>query len=95
MLAGLPQMCADALASAPSVQINLVFDGPAAGSYALTPRADGWSVSDGLVDDAPIVRTSAHDFVSWGTKRADWRECCSGDVDNPDVAALLDAFNVI
>ena len=95
MMAGLPQMCTEALDAAPNQAVNLVLDGPGAGSYHLCPGADGWVVAIGADDDAPVVRTTAHDFVSWGTKRADWRSTSTGDIGNPDVAAVLDAINVI
>jgi hypothetical protein len=36
-----------------------------------------------------------HDFVSWGTKRTDWRTAVTGDVGSDDVAAVLDAINII
>lgn len=99
MLAGLPQMCAEALASAPPQPINLVFDGPAAHSFCLSPGdpAAGplWIVANGADDDAPVIRTTAHDFISWATKRADWRDTSTGDISQPAVAAVLDVVNVI
>lgn len=99
MLAGLPQMCATELAAAPQQPVNLVFDGPAANSFCLTPGDPAvgprWVVANGADDDAPVVRTTAHDFVSWGTKRADWRGTSTGDVSNQNVAAVLDAINII
>ncbi len=99
MLAGLPQMCADALAAAPAQPVNLVIDGPAANSWCITPgdsaAGPAWVVANGADDDAPVIRTTAHDFVSWGTKRTDWRGTSTGDVSNARVAAVLDAFNVI
>lgn len=99
MLAGLPQMCARELAAAPHQPINLVFDGPAASSFCLTPGAGtadaAWIVAVGADDDAPVVRTTAHDFVSWGTKRSDWRSSTTGDVEHDGVAGVLDAINVI
>lgn len=95
MLAGLPQMCRDELAAAAAQPINIVFDGPAAGSFCLSPGPDGWTVANHADDDAPVVRTTAHDFVSWGTKRADWRGTTTGDVSNAQVASVLDAINVI
>ncbi len=99
MLAGLPQMCAEALASAPAQPVNLVFDGPAANSYCLSPGDPAvgprWVVANGADDDAPVVRTTAHDFISWGTKRADWRETSTGDVSDPAVISVLDAINII
>ncbi len=99
MLAGLPQMCADALAGAPAQPLNLVFDGPAAHSYCLSPGdpvvGPLWVVANGADDDAPVVRTTAHDFISWGTKRADWRGTSTGDVSDPAVVSILDAINII
>jgi len=88
-------MCAVDLAAGPQVAVNLVFDGPAGGTYVLAPGADGWTVLPNVDDEAPIVRSNVHDFISWGTKRADWRDSVTGDVDRDDVAAVLDAINVI
>jgi hypothetical protein len=76
-----------------------VFDGPAANSYCLSPgdpaAGPRWVVANGADDDAPVIRSTAHDFVSWGTKRGDWRTMTTGDVSNPAVASVLDAINVI
>ena len=95
MLAGLPQMCAEALSTAPAQPLNLVFDGPGGGAYVLAPGDDGWTVTEGADAEAPTVTTTVHDFVSWGTKRSDWRDSVSGDVDHDGVAAVLDAINII
>jgi uncharacterized protein (TIGR03083 family) len=95
MLAGLPQMCAAELATATPTPVNLVFDGPGGGSYLLAPGDAGWTVIEGSRDDAPTVRTTVHDFVSWGTKRADWRDVVTGDLTADGVASVLDAINVI
>jgi len=95
MLAGLPQMCAAELAAGPQRSVNLVFAGEGGGSYVLAPGSDGWSVTPGSDPDAPTIHTSVHDFVSWGTKRTDWRTAVTGDVGSDDVAAVLDAINII
>jgi uncharacterized protein (TIGR03083 family) len=95
MLAGLPQMCAEALAAAPGQPVNLVFEGPGGGSYLLAPGADGWTVIEGSDPAAPTVTTTVDQFVSWGTKRSDWRDSVTGDVDHEGVAAVLDAINII
>lgn len=96
MLAGLPQMCAQALADAPRQGVNLVFEGPAASTYTLAPGDDMWTVTPGSTSGWPTLATTAHAFVSWGTKRADWRDHgrLSGDATG-DAAAVLDAINVI
>jgi uncharacterized protein (TIGR03083 family) len=95
MLAGLPQMCSTELAAASQQPVNLVFEGPGGGKYVLAPGDDSWTVSEGESAGAPTIITTVHDFVSWGTKRSDWRTQVSGDVDNADVASVLDAINVI
>jgi len=95
MLAGLPQMCASELATVPQVTVNLILDGPGGGEFTLAPGADGWTVTGGSIPGAPTVHSTVHDFVSWGTKRSDWRSEVTGDIDNTDVAAVLDAINII
>lgn len=94
MLAGLPQMCADALSEVEPRSVNLVFEGPGGGSYVLAP-GEPWTVTEGSDPDAPTVTTTVHDFVSWGTKRSDWRESVGGDTDRDGVADVLDAINII
>jgi uncharacterized protein (TIGR03083 family) len=101
MLMGLPQMCASALAGAPRQAVVLEFTGPAAATFTLAPgEGDGpWTVTAGESGSGPVCRTSVHDFVSWGTKRSDWRE--SAGLDGGEAAAradaevVLDAVNVI
>ncbi len=100
MLAGTPEMCAPALASC-TVGVNLVFEGPAAGSYAITPPAAGatlWSVVAEANPAFASATGSAHDFVSWATKRANWSDhvTLSGDSGaQAGAAATLDALNII
>jgi len=96
MLAGLPQMCAEAL-TVVDRPITMVFEGPGGGVWSLRPGSPFVEVADGAADDAAAtVTSSAHDFVSWGTKRRDWRQCgvtVSGD--DVYAATVLDAINVI
>ena len=92
MLAGVPQMCAPALTSC-SQGVNLVFADLDDAGYHLAPAQPLWTVIDGVEHSLPTVATTAHDFVSWGTKRADWR--ATTDVADPAAAVTLDAINVI
>ena len=100
MLAGTPEMCAPALASC-SVGVNLVFEGPAASAYAITPPATGaglWSVVPGANPAFASATGTAHDFVSWATKRAKWSDhvTLSGDPGaQAGASATLDALNII
>ena len=42
------------------------------------------------------ISSSAHDFVSWGTQRRNWRDLgVTIDGDTDYAAAVLDAMNVI
>lgn len=91
MLAGAPQMCADALSNC-TAGVNLEFTDIGT-TWALQPGADGWTVTEGAAPDLPVASTTAHDFVSWGTKRADWRTM--GVTVDAGTAATLDALNVI
>lgn len=96
MLMGLPQMCASAFASGPKQSVNLRFTGVAAGDFVLEPGNGLWSVSAGVREGAPTLTSGAHDFVSWGTKRADWRATSTLTGAGADDAALvLDAINII
>lgn len=101
MLMGLPQMCASALSAAPRQAVNFQFDGVPDSEFVLAPalEPDGvWTVVPGRVEGAPTCRTTAHDFVSWGTKRADWRASSQldGEADATEQAAgVLDAINII
>jgi uncharacterized protein (TIGR03083 family) len=96
MLAGLPQMCADAL-TVLDRPIDLVFEGPGGGTWSIVPGTPFVSVEPRGADGAvATITSSAHDFVSWGTKRRDWREMGVGIEGDADyAAAVLDAINII
>jgi hypothetical protein len=46
-------------------------------------------------DAAATVTSSAHDFVSWGTRRSDWRTAATVSGDATWAAPILDAINII
>ncbi len=96
MLAGLPQMCVAAL-TVLDKPLRLTLGGPGGGTWVLHPPAgDGVvEVVEGPGDAAAEVRSSAHDFVSWGTQRSDWREACALRGDEGYAATVLDVVNVI
>jgi uncharacterized protein (TIGR03083 family) len=99
MFAGLPAMCASALAAAGLDRVlNVVLTGPGAGEWQLSPVADDGSttVTTGTSTDAgATVTSSAHNFVSWGTKRSDWRASATVVGDAAWAAPILDAINII
>lgn len=97
MLAGLPQMCGAALAPVTG-PLRLELTGPGGGVWTIHPPADGGLATIEESSSTPPVATvssSAHDFVSWGTKRSDWRSACSLRGDGDVAAAFLDALNIV
>lgn len=98
MIAGLPQMQPTELAEAVTAPLRLELSGPGGGTWTITPAGDGGLIgctegADG--DVAATISSSAHDFVSWGTKRSDWRDACTVDGDEAVAAAFLDTLNII
>ena len=97
MLIGMPQMQPAELAAVVSRPLGLTLTGAGGGLWTLHPAgADGLiAITEGLGDVAATVSSSAHDFVRWGTKRCDWRECCTVDGDAAYAASMLDALNIV
>ncbi len=93
MWAGLPQMCAEQLAGC-DTGVNIVLDGPGGGSWQVRPGGGGWTVEPGTDPDLPTARSTAHDFVSWGTQRVGWRDA-GVQLDDERAAPTLDAINII
>ncbi len=97
MWSGLPQMCRESM-TVVTEPIGFVLTGPGGGSWTVHPAG-----SDGLVtivegDAGPAAATvtsSAHDFVSWGTHRSDWRASCALDGDIAYATAVLDAIDIV
>ncbi len=97
MLAGLPQMCGAELATLER-PLGLVLSRPGGGRWTIRPLTAGPGVEvvrDGEGQVAASVRSTAHDFVIWGTQRRDWREDVEIDGDRELAAAVLDRINVV
>lgn len=97
MLAGLPWMCADALATLDR-PVALVLDGPGGGSWTIAPGGpDGRvTVTEGAAADVAATATSdTHSFVSWGTRRSPWRDHVTVTGDEGIATRFLDAVNII
>jgi uncharacterized protein (TIGR03083 family) len=101
MLAGLPQMCTAALAPVATAPIRLELTGPGGGTWVLGAVGDDGLVTVAEVDAAAetdtdaTVSSSAHDFVSWATKRSAWSDACTVTGDEALAAGVLDAINII
>lgn len=98
MFAGIPQMQPVELPPIVTAPLGFELTGPGGGGWTLRPAVDG-----GLLDvhegvDADVVATvtsSAHEFVRWGTKRCDWRECATVTGDEAYAATVLDTLNIV
>jgi uncharacterized protein (TIGR03083 family) len=98
MLAGMPQMQPDELPPILTQPLRLVLTGPGGGTWTVTPGTeDGlFSVDETSAGDvAATVTSSAHDFVSWGTKRSDWRAACTIEGDQNYAEQVLEVINII
>ncbi len=97
MWAGLPQMCTAAMRIVDRpLAVNLT--GPGGGSWTLVPADESGfiSVTEGADSGAAATVTStAHDFVSWGTKRSPWRQACTLAGDDRYAALVFDAIDII
>ena len=95
MLGGLPQMCSAAMQGLDRPLV-LSFGGSGGGTWTLAPGSPLITVTEGSESaTAATVRSTAHDFVQWGTKRRDWRASCTVVGDTAYAAAILDGINVI
>lgn len=97
MLRGMPQMQPTELAAVVTKPVGLRLTGAGGGEWTVLPvGGDGLiSIGEGIGDVAATVTSSAHDFVVWGTKRSDWRACCTLDGDEAYGAAVLDTLNIV
>lgn len=94
MLTGLPQMC-PAIAAVADRPLGLRLTGPGGGDFTVTPGPDHVAVIEGIGEVAAVVSSPAHEFVLWGTKRADWRMSTDVRGDQDYAAAVLDAINIV
>ncbi len=98
MIAGIPQMQPDELPAVISQPLELELTGPGGGTWTIQPAGE-----NGLITIPPranlgasaTVTSTAHDFVSWGTKRSDWRSSCAIDGDEVYASTVLDSLNII
>jgi len=94
MLTGLPQMCPD-FTAALDRPIGLRLTGFGGGDYTVAPTSDRPTVTEGIASVAAVATSPAHEFVLWGTKRADWRASTTIEGDSHYAAAALDAVNIV
>lgn len=94
MLAGLPQM-QPGLQAQLSAPIRLELTGPGGGSWRIAVVDGAIVVGSEAGDAVATVRSSAHDFVRWGTARTPWRSLCTVEGDAAVAGRFLDALNIV
>ena len=96
MIAGLPHMCRAALTRADRPWV-LELTGAGAGTWTVHPVDSTGLVTvlEGREAGVGTVTSTAHDFVSWGTQRSNWRSSCVLTGDTDYLATTLDAINII
>lgn len=97
MLMGMAQMQPVELATAIVRPLGLKLTGAGGGEWTLVPAGDTGliSVEPGIGSVAATVTSTAHDFVRWGTKRCNWRDCCTIEGDDDIAATVLDVLNIV
>ena len=86
MVAGIPQMCTDALAAIPAT-VTLDLTGPGGRTVTFLATRDTGA--------AATVTSSTVDFILWGTTRRAWRELDVQLDGNVEIAArFCDAIRV-
>ncbi|MGB8403447.1 MAG: maleylpyruvate isomerase N-terminal domain-containing protein [Mycobacterium sp.] len=97
MLAGLPQMQGPELDATVAEPLVLDLTAPGATVVTVLPAArpdQRLSVVSGSLG-ATTIRSSALDFIAWGTTRKPWRDYCTITGDASVATQFLDCLNII
>jgi hypothetical protein len=98
MLAGLPQMCGEEVASVLEEPVALVLTGEGARTVVLSRAGDRVVVED-LPDGAPMpadrAESTASSFLRWGTTREAWTSSVRIHGDTRAVGRVLDAIDIV
>ena len=94
MMAGLPKM-QPGLHEQLDGRLRLDLDGPGAQVHDVVRDGDSLVVVAPTGSPDVTVRSSAHDFVRWGTRRMPWRDACRVDGDEAVAARFLDALDIV
>jgi uncharacterized protein (TIGR03083 family) len=96
MLAGLPKMQGAAF---PFVDrpFTLRLTGTGGSRWTIRGSGDGNVDLESAADPGSVatITSDAHDFVLWGTKRADWRGLVTVDGDTQLAQSFLDTLNIV
>jgi uncharacterized protein (TIGR03083 family) len=97
MLAGLPQMQGPELTATVREPLVLELTGPGATTVTVSPpgkNGENLTVEPGA-NGTTRIRSTALDFIKWGTTRKPWREYCEVTGDEAGAARFLDRLNIV
>ena len=97
MLAGIPQMQGPELTATVDTPLVLELTGPGATTVTLLPAqrpGARLSIAPGANGSA-VIRSTALDFIAWGTTRKSWRDYCVVSGDEAAATPFLDRLNII
>ncbi len=96
MMWGLPQMQGPELDQALIAPLTIDLTGPGESTWTVSrPDPDGKLLVHEGGGGRVVVRSTAFDFVKWGTGRTTWAESCTVDGDESVVAGFLATLNII
>lgn len=95
MLAGLPNMYADALREPLTRPLGFDLTGPGARSFVISWDDDHLVVDSAADLPTDVATSSTVDFLRWSTTRSDWRSAVTITGDSGFVAPVLDTINII
>lgn len=97
MLAGVPQMQGPELAAAVDEPLVLELTGPGATTVTVLPPAKGGGLLavDPGASGTTRIRSTALDFIKWGTIRKPWRDYCEITGNARSATRFLDRLNIV
>lgn len=95
MLAGLPNMYAEALREPLTRPLGFALTGPGARTFVISWGDDGLVVDENADLPADVATSSTEDFLRWSTTRSNWRDAVTITGDRDFVAPVLDTINII
>jgi uncharacterized protein (TIGR03083 family) len=97
MLAGLPNMYAEALREPLTRPLGFELTGQGARTFVLSwdKAADRLVVDEAADPPADVARSSAADFLRWSTTRSAWQQAVTITGDREFIAPVLDTINII
>jgi hypothetical protein len=97
MIAGIPQMQGPELTETVDEPLVLELTGPGTTTVTVLPAADHDKLLTIKSGAAGVmrIRSTALDFVNWGTTRKPWRDYCEIEGNARSATRFLDKLNIV